>query len=153
MLDPEAKGDRLEQEFQVPVSAVTLKNLPYVFGLPFYHLKNGATLCCLVSYTERLRMLWSASKEDYQLFPHGNPHCSCLKNWGQGRPAVYPSTIQAGGSVGFRPPTPASCPIVLDRKEPGRELEPLQRPDFGLSWRPSAELVVYHRLKSHLNPR
>lgn len=72
---------------------------------------------------------------------------------GQGRPVVYPSTIHAGGSVGFRPPTPASCPIVLDRKEPGRELEPLQRPDFSLSWRPSGELVVYHRLKSHPNPR
>lgn len=31
--------------------------------------------------------------------------------------------------MGFRPPTPASCPIVLDRKEPGRELEPLRGPD------------------------
>lgn len=36
--------------------------------------------------------------------------------------------------MGFRPPTPASCPIVLDRKEPGRELEPLQGLDYGLSW-------------------
>lgn len=33
-----------------------------------------------------------------------------------------------------RPPTPASCPIVLDRKEPGRELEPLQGPDHRLYW-------------------
>lgn len=49
--------------------------------------------------------------------------------------------------MGFRPPTPASCPIVLDRKEPGRELEPLQWPDFSLSWRPSRESVVYHHLK------
>lgn len=36
--------------------------------------------------------------------------------------------------MGFRPPAPASCPIVLDRKEPGRELEPLLGPDHGLSW-------------------
>lgn len=36
-------------------------------------------------------------------------------------------------SVGSGPPTPASCPIVLDRKEPGRELEPLQGQDHGRS--------------------
>lgn len=36
--------------------------------------------------------------------------------------------------MGFRPPTPASCPIVLDRKELGREPEPLQGPDHSLSW-------------------
>lgn len=36
-----------------------------------------------------------------------------------------------------RSPTPASCPIVLDRKERGRELEPLQGLDQGLAgaWR------------------
>lgn len=67
MLDPEAKGDCLEQELQVPVSAVTLMKLPYVFGLRYSHLKNGATSVLPVSCTERLRMLWSASKEDYQL--------------------------------------------------------------------------------------
>lgn len=31
MLDPEAKGNHLEQELQVPVLAVTLKKLPYMF--------------------------------------------------------------------------------------------------------------------------
>lgn len=51
--------------------------------------------------------------------------------------------------MGSRPPTPASCPIVLNRKEPGRELEPLQRRDHGLfrdltggwGW---GEPVAYH---------
>lgn len=67
MLAPEAKGECLEQELQVLVSAVTLMKLPYVFGLQYSHLKNGATSVLPVSCAERRRMLWSASKEDYQL--------------------------------------------------------------------------------------
>lgn len=53
--------------------------------------------------------------------------------------------------MGSRPPTPASCPIVLDRKEPGRELEPLQGPDHGLSLGQTGE--VSGLLWSHIPPQ
>lgn len=50
-----------------------------------------------------------------------------------------------------RSPTPASCPIVLDRKEPGRELEPLQGLDQGLAVVVGEVVpVAYHGPTDHL---
>lgn len=46
MLDPEAKGDRLEQELQVLVSALTLKKLPCFWTSIFSPEEWGYPLLC-----------------------------------------------------------------------------------------------------------
>lgn len=83
-------------------------------------------LLCLISRTERKRVLWDASQEDYHLPPSG---AHLLLPEPQEGAVIAVRTLPASGEVAewiLGPQHQLPAPIVSGRKEPGRELEPLQ---------------------------